>query len=205
MDVTAVRAGRKESLNMVVLQDTCAILMLLRIAPEMFTNPAFGCVTLASVQKEYVRKQEFKVKYPWRGDLAHHIQPYSDYQLKQKGFEKRKKQVNAASQAVRNPRTGHAYGYDLSPVDKEIAAALLTLEAELCSGDTNLVKFVSGELEIACHSPLAILNCWLEQKLVVWSEALHCVLTEWAAQEKRQPPNEIKRFEALTGQKYPAS
>ena len=82
---------------MVVLQDTCAILMLLRIAPEMFTNPDFGCVTLASVQKEYVRKQEFKRKYPWRGDLAHHIQPHSDYQLKLKGFEKRKKQVDAAS------------------------------------------------------------------------------------------------------------
>ena len=188
---------------MVVLQDTCAILMLLRIAPEMFTNPAYGCVTLASVQREYVRKQEFKVKYPWRGDLAHHVTPFSDYQLKQQGFMERKRQIETASLALKNPRTGHAYSYDLSPVDKEIAAALLTLEAELCTGDTNLANFVSDEFEIACHSPLAILNRWLELKLIVWSEALHCVLTEWAAKEKPQPRRETKRYETLTGQKYP--
>lgn len=177
--------------------------MLLRIAPEMFKNPAYGCMTLASVQKEYVRKQEFKYKYPWRGELSHHVTAFSDYQLKQKGFEKRRQQVRAMCQAIENPRTSHAYEFDLSAVDKDIAAALLALKAELCTGDTNLAIFVEEQLEITCYSPLAILNLWLEQDLVAWSEDMQAVLTEWVSQEKPQPADDIKRFEELTARKYP--
>jgi len=188
---------------MLVLHDTCAILMLLRIAPEMFKNPAYGCMTLIQVKNEYVRNPVFKSKYPWRGDFAHHISITSEYQLRQKGFDKRRKQVSSLCQAVQNPRTGHAYDYDLSAVDKDIAAALVTIDAELCTGDTNLASFVEEQLEIICHSPLAILNRWIDEGLVVWSEAHQAVITEWVSQEKTQPANEINRFEELTAKKYP--
>ena len=50
---------------MVVLCDTSAILMLLRIAPDMFTDPRYGCVTIRQIYDEITRTPKFKSKYLW--------------------------------------------------------------------------------------------------------------------------------------------
>jgi hypothetical protein len=54
---------------MFVVCDTCSLIMLLRIAPDMFADPRYRCVTIAPVFNEYVRTQRFKHRYPWREAL----------------------------------------------------------------------------------------------------------------------------------------
>jgi hypothetical protein len=41
---------------MYLLCDTCCVLMLIRLVPDMFTDPKFRCVTVAAA--EYVNKNE---------------------------------------------------------------------------------------------------------------------------------------------------
>jgi hypothetical protein len=50
---------------MFILCDTCSILMLIRIAPKMFTEMEYECVTVAEVVQEIKRTQKFKDKHPW--------------------------------------------------------------------------------------------------------------------------------------------
>jgi len=49
-----------------ILCDTCSILMLIRIVPEMFCDERFECVTIHEVIQEIFRTQKFKSRYPWR-------------------------------------------------------------------------------------------------------------------------------------------
>ena len=51
---------------MKILCDTCSILMVIRIAPDMLTDKNYGCFTIQEVRKEIIRQQKFKDKYPWR-------------------------------------------------------------------------------------------------------------------------------------------
>lgn len=49
-----------------ILCDTCSVLMLIRVAPDMFIDARFDCVTIDEVKREIFEKQKFKSKYPWR-------------------------------------------------------------------------------------------------------------------------------------------
>ncbi|KPA09987.1 hypothetical protein MHK_009813 [Candidatus Magnetomorum sp. HK-1] len=60
---------------MYILCDTCSVLMLIRINPEMFTRECFNCATTTEVQKELSRTQKFKTKYPWRNKYKKYIKP----------------------------------------------------------------------------------------------------------------------------------
>ena len=51
---------------MFILCDTCVLLMLLRIAPDMLTDERYNCVVPSLVRDELFRTQKFKDKYPWR-------------------------------------------------------------------------------------------------------------------------------------------
>ena len=51
---------------MKILCDTCSILMVIRIAPDMLTDKKYGCFTIQEVREEIIRQQKFKDKYPWR-------------------------------------------------------------------------------------------------------------------------------------------
>jgi len=51
---------------MYILCDTCSVLMLIRIAPDMFHDDRYGCVTIQEVFQELFRTQKFKTRYPWR-------------------------------------------------------------------------------------------------------------------------------------------
>ena len=50
---------------MFILCDTSAILMLLRIAPDMFKESAFECVTIRQIREEIFRGSKFKDRYKW--------------------------------------------------------------------------------------------------------------------------------------------
>lgn len=54
---------------MYVLCDTCSVLMLIRIAPDMFEDSRYGCVTTQEVIRELFRTQRFKEKYPRWGKV----------------------------------------------------------------------------------------------------------------------------------------
>lgn len=48
---------------MYILCDTCKVLMLIRIAPDMFRDDGYGCVTIQEVFQELFRTQKFKMQY----------------------------------------------------------------------------------------------------------------------------------------------
>jgi hypothetical protein len=56
---------------MVILCDTSSILMLLRIAPDMFTDERYECKAIRDVHDEIVQTTKFKTKYPWTVDCEH--------------------------------------------------------------------------------------------------------------------------------------
>ncbi len=60
-----------------ILCDTCSVLMLIRIAPDMFMLDKFNCVTVHEVRKEILQTQKFKSKYPWRTDFKDKIRSNS--------------------------------------------------------------------------------------------------------------------------------
>ncbi|NQV19357.1 MAG: hypothetical protein HQ534_12545 [Armatimonadetes bacterium] len=47
-----------------IICDTCSILMLIRIAPDMFIDSKYGCKTINEVRKEFISTTRFKEKYP---------------------------------------------------------------------------------------------------------------------------------------------
>jgi len=62
---------------MEILCDTCSILMLLRIAPQMFLDDTYQCCTIAEVRNEIFQTQKFKNKYPWREKFKDKIKPFA--------------------------------------------------------------------------------------------------------------------------------
>ena len=43
---------------MYILCDTCSVLMLIRVAPDMFCDDRYGCVTIKDVFRELFRTQK---------------------------------------------------------------------------------------------------------------------------------------------------
>ncbi len=58
---------------MFILCDTCSVLMLIRIAPKMFNEKEYECLTVKEVHQEIKRTQKFKEKYQWRIDFLPEI------------------------------------------------------------------------------------------------------------------------------------
>ena len=54
---------------MFILCDTSSILILLQIAPDMFTDNRYECKTIRVVHDEIVRTTKFKTKYPWTREM----------------------------------------------------------------------------------------------------------------------------------------
>ena len=187
---------------MYILCDTCSILMLLRIAPEMFTDKRYECVTIRQVWEEVRQTQKFKSKYPWRKAYARHIQSLPKSTVETADYQFTLRAVRVTEQSQRNSRTGKAYG--LSRRDTEIAACAITHSHAVSSTDANLVDFLAQQYDIPNVPPLQLVNDWLEKGLFEWTEFRQSVLTDWiACNEPPQPPAEIKRFEKLAGSRYP--
>ncbi len=186
-----------------ILCDTCSILMLLRIAPNMFTDERYRCATVRQVWEEFTQTQKFKTKYPWRKEYAKHIRSTPVNKITTPEYDLTLRAARLTEQTQRNSRTGRAFG--LSRCDIEIAACAITLGYLISSTDANLVDFLKQQYDVKNVLPLQLVNDWLENELLEWTESRQGVLIDWiACGEPRQSRREIKRFEKLTGKRYPA-
>jgi hypothetical protein len=185
-----------------ILCDTCSLIMLIRIEPQMLTDSKYGCVTARQVWEEFTQVTKFENKYPWRKKYKSLIRflgqskiDTGDYQLVLKAVK-----ISAISQI--NERTGRSYG--LSHTDLEIAAVAVAHDYNICSTDGSLVDFLEQQYETANATPLKIVNDWIKKGLIEWNDSRQAVIADWIkCNEKPQPTAEIKRFESLTGYKYP--
>ncbi len=185
-----------------ILCDTCSVLMLLRIAPDMFADTRYRCVTIRHVWDEIKQTQKFKSKYPWRTEYVKHVRSLSKSDAEPSDYQRIHRTVRITEQAQRNKRTGKAYG--LSRRDVEIAACAVANQFSVCSTDVNLVDFLLQQYEISNMSPLQLVNDWLEMGLFEWTDFRQGILTEWiACNEPPQPRHEIRRFEEIAKRTYP--
>ena len=70
-----------------ILCDTCSVLMLIRIAPEMFCDDRFECTTVQEVIKELFQTQKFKTSYPWRKEYKSKIKAMGTSEIDNNDFQ----------------------------------------------------------------------------------------------------------------------
>ena len=70
-----------------ILCDTCSVLMLIRIAPEMFCDDRFECVTIPEVIHELFQTQKFKTSYPWRKEFKSKIKAIRTSEIEKGDFK----------------------------------------------------------------------------------------------------------------------
>ncbi len=107
---------------MKILCDTCSILMVIRIAPDMLTDEMYGCFTIQEVRKEIIRQQKFKDKYPWRRRFKDKIRciPNSEI-LNNNAVNQYVEAINLLIESnIINNKTGRLF--DLSPIDRKFAS-----------------------------------------------------------------------------------
>lgn len=194
---------------MYILCDTCSILMLLRIAPDMFNNKEYKCLTLLDVRKEMFQKQTFKNKYPWRSKFKSNVSCIPNSELNNnQDFINLKKAMNLLiTRGVVNEETGRLF--DLSRVDIKILACAISYGHKVASGDNGLKQFAHQEFSDQYKgdiSPLGIINMWLRKGIIAWNDEKQTYLTEWALlNEDPQPLLQRRQFKRLTGYAYPGS
>ena len=188
---------------MIVVNDTCAILMLIRICPDMFKDVRFDCAMLQEAYNEYTRSARFKKQYPWRTQYRRCLQSLPKSDLDEHGYDKVLNYVQTAAEDIVDPSTGKKYADELSLTDLKMVAASYSLDAELCTGDAALSRYAANDWERQVISPLALVNRWLSLQLLTWDDDKHQILEDWVRLERSQPRNDIAEFERLTGRGYP--
>lgn len=185
-----------------ILCDTCSILMLIRIAPDMFVDERYDCATIIEVRNEIFKTQKFKSKYPWRDKYKGKIQPipYGKEKIDEAQFHF-ELVSNLANSAVYNKKTGRIF--DLSWVDRKIVSYALTYGLSVSSTDNDLIHFIEQEFDKSNNYPLSILNSWLKSGLVKFEFSLEAIIEEWTKNnEPPQPKIDIFEFERITKHKY---
>jgi len=185
-----------------ILCDTCSVLMLIRIAPDMFLDDRYECVTVQEVLRELFRTRKFKSRYPWRDKYKPKIKALGTSQINKGDF---KLYLQAIKDIVyagkRNKRTGHFF--NLSHVDQLIAACSIAHNFKLTTVDDDLEDFVKQEFSGNTLSPLGIINDWMEKGLITWNDEMQTVTEDWEkCNEHPQPKKEITRFKKISGCKY---
>jgi len=187
---------------MVILCDTCSILMLIRIAPDMFADPLYECATLQEVSRELFRTQKFKTKYPWRERYKNKITALGETIVKGSDFNLCFSTIhNLLNAGVKNKKTGHFF--NLSKIDQVIAACTIAHNYKLTTVDDDLANFLVQEFSSNIISPLGMINDWMEKGVVQWNDYLQIIIEDWdKCNEHPQPGKEVKRFEKLYGYHY---
>jgi hypothetical protein len=185
-----------------ILCDTCSVLMLIRIAPEMFCDERFECVTVPEVIKELFQTQKFKTSYSWRIEYKNKIKAIGTTEIEKGDFKLYLQSIRSIIQTGKiNKRTGRYF--NLSRVDQTIAACTVAHNYKISTIDNDLEDFIRQEFSGQAISPLGVINDWLEKRLIKWDKKLQIIMEDWqACNESPQPNNEIKRFEKNTRYKY---
>ncbi len=187
---------------MYILCDTCSVLMLIRIAPDMFRDDCYGCVTIQEVFQEIFRTQKFKIRYPWRTKYKSKIKALKKSKVESSDFNLYLEAIrNIIETGKINERTKRFF--ILSYVDQKIAACSIAHGFKLTTVDDDLNDFVTQEFAGKTISPLEIVNDWIKKGLIEWDDDLQDIFEDWNRfNEHPQPGKEIKRFEKLSGYKY---
>jgi len=187
---------------MFVLCDTCVLLMLLRIAPDMLIDSRFNCVAPRHMRDEIFKIQKFKEKYPWRVRFRAKVQTLPESIFETDEYRRSQEIIRLTANKI-NEKTGKPFG--LSHADKAIAACVVAFEHQLSTGDTDLRSYLNQEFGVSNVSPLEIINDWLARKLMDWDDDKQAILEDWKrCEEHAQPKEQIKAFELITGKTYPA-
>ncbi len=191
-----------------ILCDTSTILLLIRIAPEMFIDERYECCTLSEIYDELFKTQKFKQKYPWRDTYKNRIRSLGSQHVsvpEVKFYYDIVARLNEAG-TISN-YSGRIFS--LSKVDMKLLACALALGFKLSTGDQGIKEFAYQEFFniFKGHvSALEIINLWLRKKLIEWNDELHEYVTDWSEQNEYSQPDEQKKiFERLTKRKYPGS
>lgn len=168
----------------------------------MFVDERFDCVTVPEVCEEIFRTQKFKTKYPWRTNYKSKIRPHSALKNAGDNFERSFAVIKLLVDAGKaSSKTGKSFG--LSFVDKSFAAYVTAYELDISSTDNSLIDFLEQEFGKENRSPLALLNNWIKQGLIQWSEDMQRIIEDWDKNgEPIQPAKDKKNFFKLTGVKY---
>lgn len=129
---------------MVILCDTCSILMLIRIAPKMFSEPEYKAFTIPNVAKEFTGTQKFKSKYPWRSEYRAYVIPATSNAMQDDEYILLLKLVKQMIEnGVVNEKTDRLF--DLSAVDKEVVSYALSKGHAISTGDQDIIDFAAQE------------------------------------------------------------
>ncbi len=189
---------------MIMICDTCSVLMLIRIAPEMLCDPKYECVTIKAVYDELFKTPRFKFKYPWLARLEPKIKTLDISPNEKNLIEKNLKVIkcHVESAGIINTITGGPF--NLSQTDKTIVAHAVCLNTSVSSVDHDLSAYLDQQYEIKVWEPLCLINHWLQNDIIIWDDSKQTVLENWVAcQEARQTQKNIDKFEELTGREYP--
>ncbi len=186
---------------MYFLCDTCSILMLLRINPDMFIEEKFNCYTIPQVVQEIIRTPKFKKQYAWKDTFKNRISAIGSTKLQNPSLHENLNIINFLLDNTINKKTDRLF--NLSYVDKHVAACCITFDFIAATEDKNLRTFLEQEFDAKTVSVLQIINDWIEQGLLLWNDNLQLLMAEWVKDnESPQPKNEILRFTKLTNYKY---
>lgn len=200
---------------MIIVADTCSLLMLLRLNPEMLVDSKYGCCTTQEVRDEILRTTKFADKYPWRIDFRDRIQAVPQgIVIHAPSYANAIFSVNAQLKHI-NPNEG---SYNLSREDRSVIVlaqilpelSIFTIDdpddVVLSTTDRRLHDFAEKRFEIENIEPLDVLNSWLAAGSWSYDDQRHeSILREWADREPEPSIAAQKRFKKLTGQAFPNS
>ncbi|MFA4906913.1 MAG: hypothetical protein WC602_01450 [archaeon] len=180
------------------------MLMLIRIAPDMFLDERFECVTINKVCEEIFHTPRFKTKYSWREKYKSKLKSLGSTIEDDPSVQSLYKIIDrlVVTAGVVNKKNGRPF--DLSKTDKKIAACAASLKYAVSTVEHNLTDFLIQEFEIKVIKPLAVINYWLKKELVEWDDNKQSILEDWAnCGEASQRKKDIQQFKELTGRVYP--
>lgn len=189
---------------MILLCDTCSVLMLIRIVPDMFSDARYECATINMVYREIFQNPRFRSKYSWREKYKSKIKTLGATVEDAPAVQSRYKIIERLleTDGVINKKTGRSF--DLSKTDKKVAACAVSLKYAVSTVEHNLTDFLIQEFEIKVIKPLAVINYWLKKELVEWDDNKQSILEDWAnCGEASQRKKDIQQFKELTGRVYP--
>lgn len=191
-----------------ILCDTSSILLLIRIAPEMFIDERYECCTMSEIRDELFQTQKFKQNYPWRSNYKNKIKCLASQQAN-KPEVKLYYDIIAHLNETGTTNTCTGRIFNLSRVDMKLLACALAHGFKLSTGDQGIKDFAYQEfLDVfkGHVSALEMINLWLRKKLLQWNDVHHDYVTDWCIYNEHPQPEEQKRiFEKLTGRTYPGS
>ncbi len=187
---------------MLILADTCSVLMLLRIAPDMFTDPEYECITTTEVLKELKSNQKFKTKYPWLKELIPNVCCIENSKLKTNIYDSTLSTINILLST--NPiNTNTDRVFDLSRVDRHIIASAATHGHSITTGEKDIIDFAEQQFDVRSLSALGVLNGWIENGLIECNDYLLAIFDDWEkSREAGQPKEDIGQFQKLTKRFY---